>query len=448
MEEKKTVEGDSNISQERRNWENEITDENTKRYLEDDARYFLHQSLSTPCLDVICKSSGSGFITLSGKHILDFHGNNVHQLGYNNRYLTDLLKEQIDELAFSPRRYANIPSVALARKLAELLPGDLNRCLFAPGGTLAVSTALKLARVVTGKFKIISNWDSFHGSSLDSISVGGEEEFSRYMEPLLPGVIHIPPVNTYRGIFNSYKSDQLEYADYLEYVIEKEGNIGAFITETIRNTDVQIPTSEYWKRVREICTRHNVLLILDEIPTSPGRTGELFAFRNFNIDPDILCLGKGLGGGLMPFAAIVARDRYNVAGDVSLGHYTHEKSPLGSRIALAVINSINDDQFLKRINETGKLIREELLNMQKEFQLIGDVRGIGMLWGIELVKDRSTREKANIEAEKIMYYCLRHGLNFKVSQGNVIQLSPALTINSSDLSKAFSILRDAFSIVK
>lgn len=438
------VEGDINFSQERLNWNQQITDLATQKILKDDARYFLHQSLSTPCLDVLDRCKGAEITTLSGNHLLDFHGNNVHQLGYGNDYLVDRIKDQMDKLSFSPRRYTNEPAVELAKKIAGLLPSDLNRSLFAPGGTSVIGIALKLARIVTGKHKIVSLWDSFHGASLDAISAGGEAAFKKYMGPLLPGVISIPPPVTYRGILGDNEADQLNYADYLEYVIIKEGDIGAFIVETIRNTDVQIPTTIYWKRVREICNKHGVLLILDEIPIALGRTGKMFAFENFGIEPDILCLGKGLGGGIIPFAAMIARDRYNVAADVSLGHYTHEKNPLGSIAATATLEYIENNQLLPKVISDGEWMQSELNLLKEQFPLIGDVRGIGLLWGLELVTNRNTKEKANNQAEKIMYECMANGLSFKVSQGNVLQLSPALTITRAELERALEILTRVF----
>lgn len=262
---------------------------------------------------------------------------------------------------------------------------------------------------------------------------------------MMPGVICIPPPTTYWGVFGDTEADQLNYADYLEYVIEKEGDIGAFLIETIRNTDVQIPSKAYWKRVREICTKHKVLLILDEIPIALGRTGKMFAFENFDIEPDIICLGKGLGGGIIPFAAIVTRDRFNVAGDISLGHYTHEKSPLGSVAALATINYIEKENLLQKVAGDSLWMQNELTALKERFQLIGDIRGIGLLWGIELVKDRETKKKAKKKSEQIMYECMRQGLSFKVSQGNVLQLSPALTISREDLQTSISILTAAIS---
>jgi len=261
---------------------------------------------------------------------------------------------------------------------------------------------------------------------------------------MMPGVICIPPPTTYRGIFGETEKDQLKYADYLEYVIEKEGDIGAFIAETIRNTDVQIPSKAYWKRVREICSKHGVLLILDEIPIALGRTGRMFAFEHFGIEPDILCLGKGFGGGIIPFAAIVARDSYNIAKDISLGHYTHEKNPVGSAAALATFSFIETNNLLQKVADDEKWMQTKLLRLKEKSPLIGDVRGIGLLWGIELVNDQVTKEKAVEVAEKIMYDCMLHGLSFKVSQGNVLQLSPALTISCEDLQTALSILSFVF----
>jgi 4-aminobutyrate aminotransferase len=213
--------------------------------------------------------------------------------------------------------------------------------------------------------------------------------------------------------------------------------------ETIRNTDVQIPSKAYWERVREICTRHGILLILDEIPIAFGRTGKIFAFEHFGIEPDILCLGKGLGAGVIPIAAIIARDTYNIAVDSSLGHFTHEKNPLGSVAALAMLEYIDQHKILEKVQADESFVKSALFQLKSRHQIIGDVRGIGLLWGIELVKNKSSKEKAASEAERVMYYCLEHGLSFKVSQSNVLQLSPPLTITHDQLKKAFSILDDA-----
>ncbi len=437
-------EGDLNITKARREWRKNHIDSDTGKILDDDEKYFFHQSLSTPCLSVISECEGIYLTDLNGKKYIDFHGNNVHQIGFRNQFVVDRLKEQLDTLPFTTRRYTNLPSIELAKKLTSLAPGNLNRVLFAPGGTSANGIALKMARMITGKFKVISMWDSFHGASLDAISVGGESLFRKNIGPLLTGTEHVPPPTNYRGLWNDEeKEDHMKYADYIEYVIEKEGDIGAIIAETVRNTDVQIPSKSYWKRVREICDKHKILLILDEIPICMGRTGKMFAFENFDIVPDMVTMGKALGAGIIPFAAVIGKDEFDIAPEKSLGHYTFEKSPLGSVAGLATIEYIEKNNLLKRANELGILLKEELYNLQAKHQIIGNIRGIGLLWGMDLVKDRKTKERAIEEAEKIMYYCLEKGLSFKVAQGNVINLSPPLTITDEELKKALNIIDEA-----
>jgi len=441
------TEGDVNASSFREQWNESISDNNTKRILERDNNSFLHQSLSTPCLDVIESAEGIYIINGSGKKYMDFHGNNVHQVGYGNEFVKEAVKKQMDTLPFCPRRYTNETAVKLAEKLRALSPGNLNRVLLMPGGTTAVSTALKLARAVTGKHKIVTCWDSFHGASMDAISVGGEAQFRSYMGPMMPGVERIPPPSSYRGIFSDNKKGDVFNAEYLEYVIEKEGDIGAFIAETIRNTDVQIPSKPFWKKVREICTKHGVLLILDEIPIAFGRTGTMFSYEHYGIEPDIVCLGKGLGAGIIPIAAIVARDDFNVADDVALGHYTHEKGTLGSAAALAMLQFIEDNRLLEKVKEDELFMKEQLTALKEKYPLIGDIRGIGLLWGIELVRDRNTKEKAIKESEAVMYECLKRGMSFKVSAGNVLQLSPPLIITRDQLKEALSIVETAIASV-
>jgi 4-aminobutyrate aminotransferase len=353
------------------------------------------------------------------------------------------MKAQLDILPFSPRRYTNKTAIALAAKLVSLLPPALNRVLFAPGGTTAVGMALKLARRVTGKHKVVSVQGSFHGASLDAIAVGGEEQFRKYMGQLYPETIFIPQADSYRnGI-----EQELQFTEMLDEVLSRNEGVGAFIAETIRNTDVQIPAAGFWQRVREICDRHNVLLILDEIPIAFGRTGTLFAFEQYGIVPDILCLGKGLGAGAFPMAAIVTKEEYNIAGDVALGHYTHEKSPLGAAAALAMIDYTIQQNLLEKVMEDEAFVLEELEAMKADFPIIGDIRGKGLLWAIELVKDPLTRERAVEEAEQVMYACLRNGLSFKVSQGNVLQLCPPLIITREEISAALLIIRQAIQSV-
>lgn len=431
-------EGDVNFSEGREDWYSQL-DPQSLEWLSRDAAVFLHQSLSTPCLNLIESCEGIYLTDINGKRYMDFHGNSVHQVGYRNPAVTARLKEQLDILPFSPRRYTNKVAIELAEKLISLLPASMNRVLFAPGGTSAVGMALKLARRITGKQKVVSVQGSFHGASLDAIAVGGEEQFRKYMGQLYPETIFIPQADTYRNGVDQ----ELKFAELLDEVLTRNEEVGAFIAETIRNTDVQIPSRLYWEKIREVCDRHGVILILDEIPIAFGRTGTMFAFEQYGIVPDILCLGKGLGAGAFPIAAIITKEEYNIAGDISLGHYTHEKSPMGAAAALAMIDYTISQQLLEKVREDESFLRRELTLLKDEFPLIGDIRGKGLLWAVELVKNPVTKERAVEEGEAVLYHCLKNGLSFKVSQGNVLQLCPPLIITREQLTEALLIIRGA-----
>ncbi|MFV8452573.1 aspartate aminotransferase family protein [Vibrio campbellii] len=440
-------EGDVNTTPARQAWNASMDDERTQALLKRDSEVFLHQAMSTPCLDTLEAAEGIYIQDATGKKYMDFHGNNVHQLGYGHPHVIKRVKEQITKLPFSPRRFTNETAIECAEKLTQICGGELNRVLFAPGGTSAVGMALKLARHITGNYKVVSLWDSFHGASLDAISVGGEACFRQGMGPLMAGVERIPPAVSYRGAFPVADGSDVHYADYLEYVIEKEGGVGAFIAEAVRNTDVQVPSKAYWKRIREICDKHNVMLIIDDIPNGMGRSGEWFTYQAYEIEPDMLCIGKGLGGGLVPIAAMVTKDKYNTAEQISMGHYTHEKSPIGCAAALATMEAIEQDGLLDKAKADSQFMREKLLEMKAKYPVIGDVRGIGMLWGIELVTDHESKSRAYDEAEAVLYQCLNNGVSFKVSQGNVIQLSPPLIITREQLTEALAIFEEAIAKV-
>ncbi|EHU5001738.1 aspartate aminotransferase family protein [Vibrio vulnificus] len=440
-------EGDVNTTPARQAWNASMDDERTQALLKRDSEVFLHQAMSTPCLDTLEAAEGIYIQDATGKKYMDFHGNNVHQLGYGHPHVIKRVQEQIAKLPFSPRRFTNETAIDCAEKLTQICGGELNRVLFAPGGTSAVGMALKLARHITGNYKVVSLWDSFHGASLDAISVGGEACFRQGMGPLMAGVERIPPAVSYRGAFPIADGSDVHYADYLEYVIEKEGGVGAFIAEAVRNTDVQVPSKAYWKRIREICDKHNVMLIIDDIPNGMGRSGEWFTYQAYDIEPDILCIGKGLGGGLVPIAAMVTKDKYNTAEQISMGHYTHEKSPIGCAAALATMEAIEQDGLLDKAKADSQFMREKLLEMKAKYPVIGDVRGIGMLWGIELVTDHESKARAYDEAEAVLYQCLNNGVSFKVSQGNVIQLSPPLIITREQLTEALAIFEEAIAKV-
>ena len=442
-------EGDINISPQRTKWQDKHLDAQTRSLLEEDERYFLKQSLSTPCLNAMRTCEGVYIEDLQGRRYMDFHGNNVHQVGFANPDVIAAIKDQLDELSFCTRRYTNRVAVALARRLTEIAPGDLNKVLFCPGGAEAMGIAIKLARIATGRHKTISMWDSFHGATLDTISIGGEAIFRHDMGPLLPGTEHVPPPDEYHCVFGCWKRGgcDLTCAKYIEYILEKEGDIAAVISEPIRSTPY-IPKPEYWQAVRRACDKYGALLIFDEIPHALGRTGKMFTLENFDVLPDMVVIGKGLGGGVFPLAALIAREGLDVAGDRALGHYTHEKSPVGCAAALATIDYIEKHHLAEHASELGRHALARINEMKERHPLIGDVRGIGLFLGIELVKDRSTHERASDEAEAVMYAALSKGLSFKLTMGNIITLTPALIITKDEMDKALDIIEECIAKVE
>jgi 4-aminobutyrate aminotransferase len=433
-----SFEGDVNDTPRRGEWARRLGAE-TRRWLAEDERYFLRQALSTPCLDVVARCEGIYLEDLEGRRYMDFHGNGVHQVGFANPAVVAAIKAQLDELSFCTRRYTNRVAIALARKLAEITPGDLGKSLFCPSGAAAMGMALRLARVATGRHKTLSMWDSFHGATLEGSSVGGERLFRRDTGPLLPGTEHVPPPDPYRCLWGCGGRCDLRCARAVEYVLDREGDIGAVVAEPVRSTP-SIPHPDYWRAVRAACDRHGALLVFDEIPQCLGRTGRMFVAEHFGVVPDILVLGKGLGGGILPLAAIVARPRLDVMADRALGHFTHEKSPVAAAAALATIDYIEREGLVERARRLGARALARLREIAARRRLVGDVRGLGLLLGIELVRDPETREPARAEAEAVMYRALDRGLSFKVTAGNVLALVPPLTIPEPDLDRALDIV--------
>ncbi len=443
------LEGDINISEKRKKWQAENINSETRKLLDEDEKYFLKQSLSTPCLNGLKSAKGAWIVDIQGRKYLDFHGNNVHQVGFGNDEVIKAVKKQLDELSFCTRRYTNRKTVEFAKKLASLTPGNLNKMLFAPGGAEANSIALKLARVATGRYKTISMWESFHGAGLDTISVGGEATFRKGIGPLLSGTEHVPPPDIHRRFMDIGKPEEWEilWAKYIEYILEKEGDIAAVISEPMRSTPY-VPSKEYWNIIRKACDKYGALLIFDEIPHALGRTGKWFTCQNFDVTPDILVIGKGLGGGVFPIAAVIADEKLDVAGDIALGHFTHEKSTIGAAAGLAAINYIEENNLIKHSRELGKYSLDKANKIMERHNLIGAVRGIGLFLGIELVKDRKTREPAIEETEEVMYKALSKGLSFKITMGNILTLTPALTITKEEMDFAFNAIEESITEIE
>ena len=442
-------ESEINASPQRAAWQVHHLDEAGRQLLAEDARYFLHQSVSTPCLAAIRRAEGCWIEDSAGRRYLDFHGNSVHHIGYGHPRLLAAIKQQLDELSFAPRRFTCEPAVDLARRLVEISPPGLDKVLFATGGSDAVEIALKIARAATGRFKTLSFWDAFHGAGFGAASVGGEALFrSGPIGPLLAGTEHVAPFACYRCPYG-YPSDadgqprldlcRMTCANFVRYVLEKEGDVAAVIAEPMRATPY-VPPPGFWQAVRDACHDHGTLLIFDEIPTGLGKTGRLFACEHDEVIPDILVLGKALGGGVLPIAATLCRAELDVAAAYALGHYTHEKNPVTCRAALTTLDIIADEGLVENARRQGESAMQRLQEMKARHLLIGDVRGRGLLIGVELVSEREAKTPANDAAEAVLYRALARGLSFKISLGNVLTLSPPLIISEAELNTALDIL--------
>ncbi len=430
------TEGDTNSTPARDAWQAASLDSRTRALLDADSQAFLRQSLSTPCLNALHRAQGVWIEDLQGRRYLDFHGNSCHQIGYGHPRVVEAVKRQLDSLPFCPRRYANRPALELAERLGALAPGNLSKCLLAPGGSLAVGIALKLARAATGRHKTIALRGSFHGASLDVASVGGEDLFHARMEPLMPGAFHVqaPAASACaHGCGHPGRCDASCAAE-IEDLLAREGDIAAVIAEPVRATTVAIPPADYWRRVRAACDRHGTLLIFDEIPTGLGRTGRMFACEHFGVVPDILVLGKGLGGGVMPIAAVVASPALDVAPELALGHYTHEKSPLGAAAALATLDVIEEEGLIERSARLGERTLAGLRTRLSGSPGVAACRGLGLMLGVEhaAIGERTAEQIA----EAVMYRSLTAGLSYKVGGGRVATLFPPLTIPEEDLRAA------------
>ncbi len=437
------AEGDVNLSPRRAAFVAAGHDQATRDWLARDEAVFFRQSLSTPCLDVLAGAHGSWLTNLGGRRILDFHGNSVHHLGHGHPAVIRAIRRQMDELPFCPRRYANAPAVELAERLCALSPCGLSKALFAPGGTTAVGMALKLARAATGRFKTVSMWDSFHGASLDAISVGGEALFRKGAGPLLPGAVHVPPADPGHCLFRpdgDCASCGLRCAAYIDYVMAHEGDVGALVAEPVRATTVVLPPPGYWRAVRDICDRHGALLIFDETAVGLGRTGRLFACGHFEARPDMVVLGKALGGGIMPLAALLARADLDVVPDTALGHYTHEKNPVACAAGHAALQAILDQDLPGRAAVLGRRLQNDLEAMCDRHTAAGSARGLGLALALEVACPDGDADAGAAVADRVLYECLARGVSFKVSGGNVLTLTPPLTITDEDADLAFSVL--------
>ena len=441
-------ESDTNATPARAAWRAAHVNDAAHNLLDRDAAAFLHQSVSTPCLTAIRKAEGIFLEDLAGKRYMDFHGNNVHHVGYGHPRLKRAIAEQMDALPFTPRRFTSEPAVQLAEKLGAIAPGTLSKVLFTTGGSDAIEVAIKVARAATGRFKTLSFWDAFHGAGFGASSVGGEALFrSGPHGPLMPGAEHVAPFGSFNcpyGGKNAKESGDA-CARMIDYVLGRDGDFAAFIAEPMRAVPYVAPPG-FWQKVRAACDRTGTLLIFDEIPTGLGKTGTMFSCDHDGVVPDILVLGKGLGGGIVPIATAICRPELDVGGDWAFGHYTHEKNPVTARAALETIAIIEDEGLVANTAHVGATALERLSGWMDEFVEIGEVRGRGFLIGVELVKDRASKAPAHALAERTMYAALERGLSFKTTMGNVLTLTPPLVTTQAQMDQALDILHEALKV--
>jgi 4-aminobutyrate aminotransferase len=261
---------------------------------------------------------------------------------------------------------------------------------------------------------------------------------------MMTGTEHVAPWDGYRCPYghDSLEASGLACANMIAYVLGREQDVAAVVAEPMRATP-NPPPPGFWKRVRDACDRHGTLLIFDEIPTGLGKTGRMFSCEHDGVSPDILVLGKGLGGGILPIAAVIADRRLDVGADWAFGHYTHEKNPVTARAALETIAIIEEEGLVENAARVGRLALERLEAMKLRLPAIGDVRGRGCLIGIELVRDRDSRAPDGALAEAVLYRALDAGLSFKTTMGNVLTLTPPLIVSEAQMLDALGIIEEA-----
>ncbi len=361
---------------------------------------------------VMDRADGVRYWDVNGKEYIDgISGIYVASVGHNNRRVLEAVREQMERLNFSPPMHGtNATAIQLANLLAEIAPGDLNTVKFECGGSEVTEAAIKMARQyhqLTGnprKFKIISRYMSWHGSTFGSLSASGLKSRRSVNEPLAGGFIHVFPPTCYRCPFGKeYPTCDITCCSLIGDVIDMEGpeTVAAVMVEPIGHTGGVIdPPQEYLPMLREICDRHNVLLIFDEIITGMGRTGRMFAAETFGVLPDMICVGKGLSGGYAPLSALICRDHIARAfwGDAPVnpgfveGH-TFEGNPVSCAAGIAVIREIIERDLLANARAMGERLRTGLERLRGKYPIIGDIRGKGLFLAVEFVKNVATKER-------------------------------------------------------
>jgi len=354
----------------------------------------------------IADAEGCWVVDGAGKRYLDFSAQLMCvNLGHKNQRVIEAIAQQAKELCYVTPGYATEARAKLSEKLLEVLPAGLNKFFFATSGTEANEAAFKIARMVTGKNKIISRYRSYHGSTAGSLAATGDPR--RWaMEPAgkMPGIF-APEVNCYDcPIKHTYPSCNIACADYLEHMIRNESNVAAVIVEPVVGTNgVLVPPPEYLPRLREICDRHGVLLIADEVMAGWGRTGKWFSVDHWNVKPDILVTAKGITTAYIPLGLCATTSKIaEYFEDHYFAHgHTYEAHPLTLGPGVATIEEMQRLKVVERAAELEPYLRAKLEALKEKHPSVGDVRGLGLFFAVEIVKNRKTKQLFNTMRDKV-----------------------------------------------
>lgn len=413
---------------------------------------------------IIMKSArGVWYEDMFGKKYLDgLSGIFVVNAGHGNRRIIEAMKKQLDELTFAPPLLStNLRALELVDLISKLTPGDLHTVKLFSGGSESTEAAMKLARQYhrqTGnpnKYKVISRYESYHGATMGALAASGVTTRKTPFEPFGPGYLHVLPPTCYRCPFGlEYPDCDVVCARIIEEVIRREDSstVSALIVEPIGNTGgVITPPDSYFTILREICDKYNVLLIFDEIITGFGRTGEMFAAQTFKTTPDIICMGKGMSSGYAPIGGIAFRDRIAETflgredQHIQFNHgHTFGGNPLSCAAAIANIHEVIDRNLPAKARESGERIRRRLGEIDRA-GIMGDIRGKGLITGVEFVKDRKTKaqfdEGFNFGVQ-VGRSAIEKGLILR-SEPNLITFAPPLIITEEEIEKMMSIFSES-----
>lgn len=379
-------------------------------------------------------------------------------VGHGRQEIGDAMARQAGTLAYASSVQATtIPAIQLATRLAEITPGDQTTAFFCSGGSEAVESAIKIARQYhyhngqQKRQKIIGRRGSYHGGTYAAMSVSGTRQVSDpFHSPFMPGVLHASPPNCYRCDFRAtFPGCGLLCADQIGQMIEYENpeTVAAVIAEPISASNgIVVPPDGYWKRLREICDKHGVLLITDEVINGFGRTGKMFASNHWNLVGDILTMAKGLSSGYAPIGGVMCRPHVMEAfeGDNKLSHLlTYGGHAVACAAAMANIDIIENEGLVENSAKMGTRLLKGLEELRSH-PTVGDVRGLGLIAGVEIVKDKTTREKFPESGEELK--CLGEGLEARkllTRAASVISLSPPLCITGEEVDRIVEIVDGA-----